>query len=356
VETSVALTILSFIAVLAVLVLVHELGHFVTAKAFGIRVLELGFGYPPRLLGFRFGETLYSLNLLPLGGFVKLAGEEDPREPRSLAGKSTGVRFVVLVSGSLMNALLPILLYSIVFMLPRQELVGQVVVREVAPGSPAQRAGILPGDVILKADGRPVENSGHLVYLTMLNLGAETHWVIRRGEDTRVVSLVPRWRPPQGEGAVGVRIETVDFRLVTRSHPFWEAVPLSARKVVEVMVLAKNEVTRWIIGSARPQVAGPVGIAQMTGEVAQRGGLLPLLEFTALLSINLAIINILPIPMLDGGRLLFVAIEWVRRGKRIPPEKEGFVHLVGFMVLITLVVVISYFDIMRILKGESLLK
>ncbi|MFQ5860011.1 MAG: RIP metalloprotease, partial [Dehalococcoidia bacterium] len=337
------LTLLVFLGVLAVLVLVHELGHFLAAKANGIRVLEFGFGFPPRLVGVRKGETLYSINLVPLGGFVKLAGETDLREPGSLASKSAAVRTLVLSAGPLMNALLPVLLFTVVFIIPQQTVVGRVVIREVASDSPAQLAGIQSGDVVLKAHGRTVENAGDLGYLVQLRLGAEMEWLVQRGERLETARLVPRWRPPEGQGATGVGIQTQDMQIVSRSYPFWEAIPLGARRTVDILVLAKNEVTKWIIGTSSPQVAGPVGIAQMTGEVAQ-AGFLPLLEFTALLSINLAILNILPIPMLDGGRLVFVGLEWVRRGKRIPPEKEGLVHLVGFALLITLVVVITYFD------------
>jgi regulator of sigma E protease len=134
------------------------------------------------------------------------------------------------------------------------------------------------------------------------------------------------------------------------------AVPKAFQKLGDVLVLAKNEIARWVMGASRVQLAGPVGIAQMTGEVAHAGGIVPLLEFIALLSINLTIMNILPLPALDGGRIFFVVIEWVRRGKRIPPEREGLVHMIGFALLIALAVVITYFDLLRIVRGESFLR
>jgi len=349
------LTLGSFIGVLVVIIFVHELGHFAAAKAFGVRILEFGFGYPPRLFGVRWGETTYSVNLLPLGGFVKMAGENDPSEPRSLAAKGVGTRFIVLTAGPLMNLILPVLIFSLIFALPQKAVTGSVVVQDVATGSPAEAAGLKPGDVILSVDGRAVEHNADLAYILHLRLGARTNWEVQRGDTVETVTVVPRWNPPSGEGATGIQIATEGAQVVSRRYTFWRVVPMGARRVVEMMVLAKNEVTRWIIGASSPQVAGPVGIAQMTGEVARAGGFMPLLEFTALLSINLAILNILPIPMLDGGRLVFVAIEWVGRGRRVPPEKEGLVHLIGFALLIALAVLITYFDILRIARGEGFL-
>ena len=167
--------------------------------------------------------------------------------------------------------------------------------------------------------------------------------------------LAPRFKTPEGQGATGITIETTNPRRATKSLPFWEAIPQGAVRIGEVLIIAKNEVAGWVIGSSNPQLAGPVGIAQVTGEVA-RAGIIPLAELTALLSINLAVLNILPLPMLDGGRVMFVVLEILRRGKRIPPRKEGLVHLAGFVLLISLVIIISYFDILRILRGESMLR
>jgi len=141
---------------------------------------------------------------------------------------------------------------------------------------------------------------------------------------------------------------------VVESMPFWEAVPKSVTHSWEILVLFKNEVASWFIRSTAPQLAGPIAIAQLTGEVYQ-AGISPLLEFTALISLNLGIFNLLPFPGLDGGRLVFVLLEWVRRGKRISPQKEGLVHMIGFFALIALILVISYFDIARIVSGGSLL-
>lgn len=345
--------IISFIILLALLVLVHELGHFAVAKASGVNVEEFGLGFPPRLVSVQWRGTRYSLNLLLLGGFVRLAGEEDPQAPGSLASKSIGTRLLVLSAGSIMNLLLPIVLFSGSLMLSHQVTVGKVQIQEIAPNSPAQRAELQPGDIIVEMNHRPIQNLGDLHYNIQLRLGRETTMLVQSGSQQKMVSLTPRWRPPSGEGALGVNIELVNPVVVTQSYPFWEAIPLGVRSIWETLSLFRNAIMVWFIGGETPQVVGPVGIAQMTGEVA-KSGISPLMNFAAFLSINLAIINLLPLPALDGGRLVFVLLEWVRRGKRVPPQKEKLVHLIGLAMLIALIAIISYYDIARLLAGEGL--
>ncbi|PZC48295.1 MAG: regulator of sigma E protease [Chloroflexi bacterium] len=432
-------TILAFIGVLAILVLVHELGHFLMARLFKVKVLEFGFGYPPRLFGFRRGETLYSMNLLPLGGFVKLLGEEDPTEPRSLASLAPWKRAIILVAGSGMNVLLPIVIFTVIFMLPQTIPRGNVLITEVAPGGPAAGAGIVAGDRILEVNGNIIDTHSDVGFNIQLNLGNEMTWLVEHEGAQRQISLTPRLNHPRGEGPTGVAITTARIQvdevpqtsqawdigvrpgdvvlqvggylvfdkeaislaaerltedgegnaaiLLWRqgefheavvpgpaagipqglsavvisnipgkvvSYPPWRAVPKAVTQIGQTLVLAKNEISRWIVGSASPQLAGPIGIAQLSGQAASLGFLV-FLNFAAFLSINLAIINILPIPMLDGGRLMFVIMEWVRRGKRVSPKREGFVHLVGFMLLLSMIVIISYYDIARLIQGRSLL-
>ena len=349
------LTVLSFIAVLIVIVLAHECGHFFVARAFGVRVDEFGIGFPPRLFSIKRGGVRYSINALPIGGFVKLAGEEDPSVPGSLAGKKTGVRVLVLVAGSLMNALLPVLLFSIALMVPHNIVSGQVLVEGVPAGSPAALAGIQAGDTLLEIDGKTMHNNSDLQRSIQSHLGNEVTILVRHGDaTTESVSVIPRWRPPEGEGAIGVVIRTVDPTLVRESYPFWRAIPMGVMECIETFLLFKNVIISMILGSVPVVLAGPVGIAQITGEAA-RAGLSPLLEFAAFFSINLAIINLFPIPALDGGRIVFVLLEWVRRGKRVPPRIEGMVHLTGFFLLIGMMILFTYQDIIRIITGESLI-
>lgn len=352
---SVVITIVAFLGILAVIIVAHEFGHYITARAAGVTVEEVGIGFPPRLLSFRRGGTLYSLNAIPLGGFVKMAGEEDSRVAGSLASKSIPVRLLALSAGSLMNLLLPLLLFSVAFMVPHNVIYGQVEVAEVAANSPAARTGIVAGDTILEVNGNTINNVGDLQRNLQLNLGQPVIMLIQHVDDsTEEVSPVPRWQPPEGEGAIGATVKTESATVARQSYPFWQAIPLGVRECIETFVLFKNGIIMMVIGSVPRVIGGPVAIAQITGEVAQ-AGLSPLLEFAAFLSINLAIINLLPLPALDGGRIAFVFLELVRRGRRVPARIEGMIHMAGFALLIGFILLVTYQDIIRIVSGESLL-
>jgi regulator of sigma E protease len=431
-----------FLPLISVLVVVHELGHLFAARWYGIKVLEFGLGYPPRLFGIRTGKTrvaidgltrfigvegingldvgslvklstvegidgqlvartvrvddcrvengqggdqsaplrkddlqlegiirqmradelvvsdmLYSLNVLPLGGFVRLAGENNPNVPRSLASRGVGPRFVVLSAGAFMNAMLAIVVFTGLFMMPQEVVVGDLIVEVVRPGSPAELAGVLPGDVISEASGYAIKNTRDLSTAVGLNVGSEMEWEIRRNGGTATVYVTPRWNPPQGEGATGIEIAIAagSGTTVTEQDPPWTAVRRAFTTIGDMALLTKNEVISWFRGK-EPVLAGPVGIAQIAGEVAVKGDIWVFLAFGAFLSMNLAVLNILPIPMLDGGRIVFVVIEWMRRGKRVPPEKEALVHMVGFALLVSLVLVVTFVDISRIAHGGDPLR
>ena len=396
------------VPILGFLIFIHELGHFVTAKRFGITVHEFGFGFPPRLFGIKYGETTYTVNWIPLGGFVRMEGEDgkssdaglDPStDPRNFANKSVLKRAIVLSAGSVMNLITPLVIFTILFMLPQDTLVGSVVVSGVAPASPAQEAGLRPGDTVLAVDGRNVDSAQELIQRIMAKLGATTELTVRRGAiiaglgsspefaAVETLTMVPRLNPPELEvveevsdptrevtlrdarrynaelligdtmtqGPTGIMIGTANARIVKESHPLWEAVPMSFSKMKDIVIISKNGISRWIAGGPDPGLSGPIGIAKVTGEVAE-AGISPVFELMALISLSLGIFNMLPIPALDGGRFLFVMIEWVRRGKRISPEREGLVHLVGFVVLIGFIVLISISDVQRILNGTDFIR
>jgi len=544
--------VLTFLIVLGPLVIIHELGHLLAARRVGVKVLEFGFGFPPRAAGIWTGNTevdltkntrftvvggretlavgakvsiaasrmpngrleaklvrphlgskqdtatfpeahslvigkvralnddrmtvaemLWSFNWLPIGGFVRMVGEEDPSAEGSLAGKSRAERAFVITAGALMNAIIPFTIFPLMMMLPQQRIVGDVVISAVMPGSPAEMAGIRAGDKIKAVDGRSITSVGELQEAVTLRLGAESLWEVEQSipdprpgpggsafQYTGVVehlNLVPRWKPPQRnvvsrvidpstqvslravrpfditvgvsdfvevvraakdtlheislldaqeldplikpgdvlrvvnqventrtdislmdarrhdsrlglrttfqEGAVGITIGMDGIREETLMIPPWIAIPKGWGRVIDIAVLTKNAIFGNLIGSTNPQFSGPVtlgpvGIGQLTGEVAVSDVALTskiatLVNLVGLLSMSLAVINIMPIPALDGGRLLFVLIEWARRGKRISPDREGLVHVVGFVVLLSFIAFVSAQDIARIMRGES---
>jgi regulator of sigma E protease len=352
----VILTIVIGIIVLSVLIIVHELGHFIAAKATGVPVEEFGVGFPPRAYGKKWRGTIYSINWIPFGGFNKIAGEVDPKVPKGLASRGYGVRMLVLGGGIIMNLLLPFVLLAVAYMVPHDIVSGRVVIEDVSPDSPADTAGIEPGDTIVSINDEPLKSTGDLSRYIQLNLGKEISVAVEHTDGTaETVALTPRWRPPEGEGSMGVlNVSTEDAVILSQSYPPWEAIPLGARTCIEALVLYKNGIAGMIMGTIPFTPAGPVGIVQVTGEVAQ-SGISPVLELTAFISIALAITQLIPFPALDGGRMLFVVIEWIRRGKKVSAKTEGIVHSIGFMILFALLILLTYQDIFRWISGGSLL-
>lgn len=341
-----------FAALLWLMIVVHELGHFVTAKLAGVKVEEFGIGFPPRLWAVRCGETEYSLNLLPVGGFVRLLGEEDPTEPRSFARAPKLARAVILVAGSTMNVVLAIILFTGAFMAGYPALVrSDVTIEGTAPGSPAARAGLHAGDIVRAVNGTPVQTSDDLIRLTRQYLGRPVILVVERGGQTLSVAVVPRAEPPPGEGALGIQIANRNAVIAPQALPPGEALLRGARQAVQLALFTLTVpvlVLQNVLPAEVARPVGPIGIyqiaSQAVAETIESGWWFPPLWTAGVLGVGLAVANLLPIPGLDGGRLLFVLLEAIR-GRRIDPRREGLVHLVGMIVLLTLVVFISYRDI-----------
>ncbi len=460
--------LLPFFGILLGLLIIHEAAHFFTAKLFGVKVLEAGIGMPPRIWGFRWRDTDYTLNAIPLGAFVRMKGEEDPNEATgetaldSLAAQPKWKRTIIIGSGAAINLVAAILLFAISLMVPQQVSAGGAVIGDVLPGSPAEKAGLQEGDQIYKINGRRAESTQDASYLIHLGQGSMIDFTVKRtdartGTEMFTLPVYARWDPPayadqcgiqQQQGPTGISLATrqgqyyplteaertelfpeakkafaehkqqvapgspasctngaafgfesvsasecTDFTpeeraeaealkreiapessapcyqfdpppnfapfLRTRTEPIWDAVPHGARLSFDSLILMRNLVwikIRGFGGVNSSPITGPVGIAQATGEVVEAAGYVQLITLAASLSMSLAVLNFMPIPAVDGGRLFFILIEFLRRGRRIAPEKEALVHLAGFAALIMLFLVVTYFDILRIVNGDSLLR
>jgi regulator of sigma E protease len=427
------------VPVLGILVVVHELGHFWTALLFKIRVEEFGIGFPPRAFAIRRNGIDYSINWLPIGGFVKIVGENgDSDDPRSFGRAPAWQRIIVLAAGSAMNLLLALLIFAGLAIGGTQEIdAPNTVVGIVQENQPAFRSGMQPGDRIVRVAGQSVADDDAIRALSRENQGKPTEFVVERDGKELSLTVTPNVNPAGGAylginlgywiseaviaevrpGSIaddaqlkpGDEIVSVDGKQVdnlpdamyllteksTTTHqvvvkrngepvgplalnvtdagqrPYGlsferpirtvyyspgEAMGRALSSTWDVIASVPRGIGEAIAGQAQgPGVTGPVGIGQLTGEVAQESGVYGLLNLTALLGISLFMINLLPLPALDGGRLLFIFIELLRGGRRIAPEKEGMVHVAGMVVLLALMVIISFFDIKRLFDGACLL-
>jgi len=421
--------------VLGSLVLIHELGHFVTARLLGIRVEEFGLGFPPRMFAIRHNNIDYSLNWLPIGGFVRILGENgDSSAPDSFGAQPAWKRIIVLAAGSTMNILMALLLLiALGIMGERVADNTKVGFAQITPNSPAARANLQVGDLLLAVNGNAIDstnaaqdllgnNTGKTVQLTIDRAGSQSTFPITLNtskpalgvvldaavEPVRVAAPASGSAAAQSGLLVGDVVTAVDGKptpstlavnaalaaiqngavtlTVTRngathqlpaqvskgqlggfayeipSHiQTYAAGDAIVRGVAEVGDLLRRitdglvtMVSGLFTGHA-PEggVTGPVGIAQLTGEVAQEAGATGLLKLTALLGINLFLINLLPLPALDGGRLLFILIELLRGGRKIAPEREGMVHAIGLATFLVLMLIIAFFDVQNL--GKSIL-
>ncbi|MDD3679451.1 MAG: M50 family metallopeptidase [Candidatus Shapirobacteria bacterium] len=371
------MTALYFFLILSLLILVHEGGHFLSAKKAGIKVEEFGFGIPPRIWGKKIGETIYSINLLPFGGFVRLWGEEsqvkkDRKNSFSAKGKKT--RIGILLAGVVMNFLLGIVLFGLVYsFLGIPEKIDKVLVVAVMPDSPAEKSGLKENDQIILANDQQINSNEDFINLVNENLDKtiiltidrdlnpcqdnqerkpelreENFWFCQ--DNQLMVQLAVRSNPPKGEGATGVIISQTQNRF----YPFYKMIPKAIYNGVQeaffwtkqmAVVLVQILVKIFSGQGISEEIAGPIGIYQATGEVS-RSGFLALVHFTGILSINLAIFNLIPFPALDGGRVVFVLAE-----KLIGQEKrekiESWANQIGMILLIGLLVLITINDLKR---------
>lgn len=339
------LTTLSFIFIFGLVVLAHELGHFLVAKRVGIRVDEFGMGFGKRLYAFKRGETTYSLNLIPLGGFVKLAGMDGDGEiesGRSYNDKNVWQKIAVIFSGPLMNFVLAFLLFVGIFAFygVPVDVSNSTEVGNILPGYPAEKAGIQVGDKILAVNGEKVNEWTKVVKVVNSSPGKEIKLTIGRDNTNFDVKVTPKLEKERKVGLIGITPKIISQRmgfLAAIKNGFLQTVGITAA----IFVAFKQMIVGQMVGD----ISGPIGIAQMAGQAAKTGWE-SVLRLTAVLSINLGLFNLFPIPALDGGRLFFLVIEAIRR-KPLEPQKEGMVHFVGFVLLMILLVVVTYKDVIK---------
>jgi regulator of sigma E protease len=333
-------TALAFIFVFGLLTVFHELGHFLMAKRVGILVEEFAVGFGPLVVSRVIGETRYSLRLFPLGGYVRMLGEEEETEDneRSFRHRPVPSRLLVLGAGPLMNFLLAVFLFAVIFFWLGVPASGSEIA-DVIPGGPAAEAGLQGGDRIVRIEGKEVRTWDQVVKVVSARAGEQTSITVERAGRSLTVNLVPRPAEDDGRGTIGI------LRVMDR-HNLLSSFYWGTRQTVGTTLFILIRLGQMLTQQAPADVAGPVGIVQVVGEVAQTG-FLNLLSLAALLSINLGLFNLFPIPLLDGGQLVVVGWEGLT-GKPLTPEREGLIKLVGVILLLAILALATYHDFMRL--------
>lgn len=352
------LTIVSFIVVLGVLVFIHEFGHYITAKKSDIMVSEFALGFGPKLISKQVGETLYSIRAIPLGGFCNMVGEfpadesmpeaerktydEAKEKGRLFNQKSAFKRMAVILMGPIMNFLLAIVIFIsafAIFGVPTSTNEAAIL-GEVIPEQPAAEAGLRANDKILAVNDQEINNWNEMSELIRKNSDQEISIRYQRDNQIKEISLSPVYSEESDRGVIGIYPQ-----LIREDVSFFKAFNLGLKQSYQVFKMTILGFAQMFRESSAEDIGGPIMIASIIGQAA-RVGILNVLNWMAIISINLGIINLLPFPALDGGRILFIFIELVR-GKAVDPRKESYVHMLGFAILMLLMVFIIYNDVMR---------
>ncbi len=358
-------TIFMFLIMLGILVFVHELGHFVVARWMGVRVEEFGIGYPPRAVTlFERDGVKYTLNWLPIGGFVRFGGEDNTLYGTgSLAAASPWRKIPVMVAGPLMNLFLAIVIFAILFIsMGIPVMTDTQLINAVFPETPAAAAGFQPDDILVSLDGQRVTGPEIIEPITRTKTGQPLPAVVERDGQQLTLTVIPGpWSTPDGQqfqSGLGI-----SYGPIVTNEP--AGLP---RAIIAAVTYTGEILVRMLQGfgallgglfglneAPAGGVAGPLGIARATGEVIDQGGLPGFWNWTAVLSLNLFILNLLPIPALDGSHIMFSLIEWIRGGKKVPPEKEALVHAIGFATLMALMLLITVSDVLNAISGNPVL-
>ncbi|MDD2510027.1 MAG: RIP metalloprotease RseP [Syntrophomonas sp.] len=341
-------TILITLLIIAVLILAHEWGHFVVARRIGIPVYEFGIGFGPKLFSWKRNGVVYSLRAIPLGGFVRMAGEEpgDPEEPDGFSHRTPLEKIRVSFAGPFMNFILALLIFVFsysVMGLPHSS--NEAVIGTVIKGKPADLAGIRANDRIVSVNGIAINSWADFNQQTSQSNGQPLELQLERNQQLVSLQVVPVKLDSSGNMGIGVL-----NRVIYEKQGIIKSMELGLKQTYELTLLLFSALGILITGGASMgDLAGPVGITRLVDEFAQVG-IVFLLNFTAFLSINLGIMNLLPIPALDGSKIVFAVVEAIRK-KPLDPEKEGFLNWIGFLFLIGLMIIVTFNDIVRWIRG-----
>lgn len=350
--------ILIFIVALSILVLVHEFGHYFAAKYTGVKVEEFGLGLPPRAWGEKIGETIWSLNWLPIGGFCRMEGEDLTdqkflKSKTSFVSKKPGQKALIVVGGVLMNLVLAVVIFTVVY-----SIIGipvetdKVKVIGVAKGSPAEKAGLKEGDWVQSVNGVMIKKSSELTSEVGKFKGEIINLQIARGGQVQDLPVQKRENPPAGEGAMGVTISHTEMQKI-KWYEFYRGIYAGFKEAYfwgKIIVNGVVQMVGTLLSGEVPQdVAGPLGMYEATSAIKKNQGILAVIHFFGIVSVNLAVVNILPFPALDGGRMIFVAYEMITR-RRASQKLEAAVNSAGMLVLLTLIVAITVGDVVRIIQ------
>lgn len=355
------ITLLLFLAALAILIVSHEFGHFLFAKLSGAKVEEFGLGFPPKIFSFKKGETVYSINLIPFGGFVKILGEDstDGSVSRSFSSRPLYARTAIIAGGVFFNLILAWILLSAIFFIGAPTSVGEdasnahVTILEVQKGTPAENAGLLPGDTLqelsFEKETLTIQTVEEVQNFIQKYKGQEITIKYLRGKELFTITALPDPSPPKGVGSLGIAMDKVGIVSLPFHKAIWEGLKTTGLLIVAVVKALYglfNDIFRGVPGAA-DTIAGPVGIYMIFGNVSQ-AGFIHVLFLMVNLSVVLAIINFIPFPALDGGRLLFLAIEAIKRSP-INQKVVQWTNAIGFFLIIALMLLVTYKDILRLI-------
>jgi len=347
--------LVGFVGAIALLIVIHELGHFLASRLLGVEVEEFGIGFPPRLVSlFTWRGTIFSLNWIPLGGFVRPKGENDPNVAGGLAAASPWVRLVVLIAGPFANFLAAALIFALIFSQLGRPVLGKVEILDVADNSPAEAAGLQIGDLVISVDGQSVDTTNDLAEIVNTHLGESILLEYERDGVVGPTSLTPRVNPPEGQGAIGI---VMTLQVLEREPiPLQEAVLLGGTAVIgqsQAILTLPIELIRGNVSPDQGRLVGYKGMydiyagqVQADQDVNAPGVGINVLAFFGSISVSLGLLNLMPIPALDGGRILFTLPEIVI-GRRIPQEFENTVNLIGFALLIMLMIYVNLQDFLN---------